>query len=33
MKNAVKQGRKINTTVKIFLLCFFVYFVCNTFNK
>lgn len=29
MKNFVAMARKINTTTKIFVLCFAVYFVCN----
>jgi hypothetical protein len=33
MKNAAVKTKKIHTTVKIFLLCFAVYFICYTYSK
>lgn len=32
-KHAVEQSKKTYTTLKIFLICFLVYFVCNTYQK
>lgn len=29
MKNFIAAVHRINTTVKIFVLCFAVYFICN----
>lgn len=33
MKNFAVRIRNINTTIKIFLICFAVYFVCNAHMK
>lgn len=33
MSSTLKRVKKINTTLKIFLICFAVYFICNTYSK
>lgn len=33
MKTATKNARQIPSYVKVFLVCFLVYFICNTYSR
>lgn len=33
MKAIAQRTKKTHTTVKVFLICFAVYFICNTYSK
>lgn len=33
MKTIVARTKKTHTTLKVFLICFAVYFVCTTYSK